>query len=353
MLCKYRLCKAVGVSAGFIFTVLHDQEGDFMLCTRRPPPPKFFSTRTRALAPILIALAGCGSGGGDSIPFDEYLARIEAAECEIQVTCGAAPDQATCLAATFVDQKSPALTAIAAVARGTVIYDGQLAAKCLAALDQGCAVNSVSPPECLEILRGTVPTSGACVASAECADGGQCVMPPGCTTACCAGTCGGPSLVPIGGDCSGGSSPCASAGYCSGGTCVAKASLGAACTETMPCASPGVCNVADGAAQPGVCVIAPDEGAACDSSLPQPCMRTYDYCDSTSLKCIKRKQPGDACSPDAACVAYAPCRDGVCTPEGLAGQPCDDAAGSYCFDDLICTAGACVAPPAGVACTPA
>ncbi len=291
-----------------------------------------------ALALVGLALglgAGCDSGG--AIPIDDLGARFGAAYCVREANCAGGPAPSACEASISI-ANSPVFEAlVAAVHRGTVLYDAAQARECVDALASSCIEGLGSPPSCDEAFRGTVAAGGTCHLGEECVSG-SCVG--ACDDACCAGTCGADEArVVVGGDCSGGGN-CVNGAFCKDGVkCTAQLALGAACIGNDQCRSPGHCEIASGSA--GTCIGPPAEGASCSNALG--CLSMDDYCEPVTLVCAKRKPVGAACNDTGdECQQAASCRNGVCWLAPTLGKPCD----TSCFGSLVCAQGTCVAASA-------
>jgi hypothetical protein len=262
------------------------------------------------------------------------------------------PDEATCSA----NLRLPGIyaTLTAAVKRGTLGYDPQLARQCLDALEASCLANQPNSAACINTFKGRVPAGGVCVISAECVDNGGCAVDPACTAACCSGTCiAGQPSAPIGGACSPlNSRACLPGAYCQGdGTCGKQLPVGSPCDSFDACEPPGFCDLSTSVN--GMCRAPAAEGAACDPAVDFPCSRTDYICDGTALVCTKRKTPGQGCAVDDDCVPYASCANGACQALPAAGHACDPAAVRSCLLDAPCVSNACAAPPpADPACVP-
>src|SRR5687768_8142824 len=128
---------------------------------------------------LLVACGGSSSGGDDTpggtLAPENYVDAREAAVCEAGVRCQEYADQATCDASNITDDQDMK-TLLAAVADGSVDYDGEAAKACVDWLaDFDCTFpgfHGDSP--CNDIFKGTVPPGGACFIDEQCANGGQC-----------------------------------------------------------------------------------------------------------------------------------------------------------------------------------
>jgi hypothetical protein len=309
--------------------------------------PRHSSVRLVALVLAVLGgpLAGCG--GGSAIPIDDLAASVTAADCRAAAACGDAPSQATCEASISLT-RNPSLTAlVAAVKRGTVVYDGDLARQCLDGLGQSCVAALGAPPSCAEAFHGTVAPGGACQVSYECISG-VCNAP--CVSGCCVGSCAaGAAKVSVGGACAPGGGSCVDGAFCKGGTCVADLAIGAPCSPDDVCQQPARCSATTGGT--GVCTAGAARGEACGFILNYPCVSREDYCDPTTLVCLQKKPPGAACS-GSECVGFASCLNGICTAHPTVGQACGGVGSLSCLGDTACVGGVCVAADPQDACTP-
>ena len=309
--------------------------------------PRFVALATAGL--VVALAAGCDNGNDNdgAIAIDDLGASIEASYCRSAIACGAATEQAACEASLLISRDSTLDALVAAVKRGTLVYDGKRARVCIDEFERECIGRFGQPPACDETFRGTVAPGGACVLSNEC-QSGECTG--ACGHACCLGTCAaGPGRVVLGGDCTIDGAHCVGGAYCKGNKCVLELALGAACSVEDVCRSPGHCAI--GLAGSGTCLGPPDQGATCAPG-GEPCLRTNNYCDPTSLQCVRRKAPGAACTASSECTELAPCFNGVCTPQPTLGQPCEADGELRCLAALECLNGVCAVPPASPLCPP-
>lgn len=301
------------------------------------------------VALVLAVLGGplAGCGGGSAIPIDDLAASVRAADCRAAAECGDVPSQATCEASVSVT-RDPALTAVvAAVKRGTVVYDGDKARQCLDGLGQSCVAALGALPSCAETFHGTVAPGGACQVSYECISG-VCNAP--CVSGCCVGSCAaGAAKVSVGGACAPGGGSCVDGAFCKGATCVADLAIGATCSPDDVCQQPALCSATTGGT--GVCTAGADRGGACGFTMNYPCLSREDYCDPTTLVCLQKKPPGAACS-GSECVGFASCLNGICTAHPTVGQACGANGSLSCLGDTACVGGVCVAAAPQDTCTP-
>ena len=124
----------------------------------------------------------------------EFDAKFDGAVCAVWTRCGYYASLADCLAAMPLSQQITRLQRLANIARGTVSYDGSLAAACI----NDIAASSCDRVElalawkgerlCEPFEHGLVRDGGACNHDEECASNG-CSLDSGCSGACCPGRC--------------------------------------------------------------------------------------------------------------------------------------------------------------------
>jgi hypothetical protein len=312
-----------------------------------------------AKSPSKLSPDGPGSG---ALAVGDYLAMLTAASCTNQVTCGDAPDQATCIAANHDDNTAT----IARVMYGTIKFDAAAAPACLdqianaACTFDGFQVDGADP--CAGVLTGTVAAGGACFDSLECASPVAVCTPndPNCdpSMTCCPSKCIEPMIAKSGAACDGTATLCDTGLYCAGtqggaamGTCQPVLTTeGAACTDPCACANPRYCNLDD--TGNGKCVTPAASKAACSPNDQVPCVDNRDYCDPTTKTCTARVAVGTKCDDmtGAQCVGYAACFNSACVAYPGAGAACNADTGIGCLGELACTSGTCQAPPPAMDC---
>jgi hypothetical protein len=199
----------------------------------------------------MVTLLGCGSGA--TMTLDEYTRGAVTAQCQLELACCTGSDLALLhgqpiASAAQCEQVAdgaaqPIEAALqASIDGGRLSFDGEAAARCIAAaqaetacagvttnhlLDDGFRTSAIAV--CDSVFLPKVGLGQSCVQGFECSTGdcnGGCTVPPGqgsaCATACaaglfCATTC--EPLEPAGQACTG-SASCES-GVCAGSACVA------------------------------------------------------------------------------------------------------------------------------------
>ena len=301
---------------------------------------------------LLLAMAvGCGSG----LTIDEYPTAFRDAYCKYLTRCGSFPDVGTCQSANLginlvIDPSSKA-----AVDKGKVIFDGNLAQDCLDAFGaQTCDQTDEDgraffPTKCRDIVKGTVGSGGACALDAECKSG-VCDVPTA-TMACTQGTCTGdapPAPGGAGSACTS-SSGCAVGFYCdfTNQVCAELKAAGAMCNSTSECAYGLGC----AGTTMRTCKALPKLGEACPDGV---CRDAGNYCNSAN-QCAKIGLSGAACTNTTQCSSFYPCDTQAmqCTKAPSLGQACT----SRCFEaNTFCDTGSaaptCISTkPDGGSCT--
>jgi hypothetical protein len=305
----------------------------------------------------VLAMAGCGPSNV-SIALEDLEAAYTTAACEQLVRCGTVVSIEECVARIAIDLAPT----VHSVEQGRLEYDPARAAACVDAVrDMSCDMFSESwrvgaVSACEGVLRGNVDGGGECFDDQECIS--ENCEAPGCTQACCAGSCGepGPEPAEIGGPCTGG---CAEGLYCSDeGTCAELLALGQECDDLFACAYGLACF-----GIPATCQVPPGEGDSCSDLV---CALAGNYCDDSSL-CVALSDQGQGCSEFYGCrfplecssagICEAPpavgsaciffCEPGAwcndnnqCAPLGSAGDPCEadyECDTDYCDDSGLCS----------------
>jgi hypothetical protein len=299
-----------------------------------------------ALALSLVSAAACERSPFvpplASTPYDEYRAAYEKAVCEWQVRCTFAASVESCGEASLSDREGHYLDA--AVAAGTIKYDGVSALACLEEL-AGVSCDrdeslSDQAPSCELVFEGLVPPDEPCMIGDECVLNGVCGVAPGCEESCCPGRCRVVDVTAeLGESCTNNNVTCAAGTYCAQDpesgqrtVCAAQRPLSAACSDDFnACEDDLFC---DGlACQPRRLAGESCADAACARGL------TCAYIDDFTQTCIAPAELGEPCEPNAyqgACIHLAArCRDDsrVCELLGDVGQPCQGGCRAYTFCD--------------------
>lgn len=311
----------------------------------------------RLLVGSLLVFAACG----DSVDFDDLPDGLEDARCDALVRCNGIQDSKTCDAAFNLDS-ADFDTIRTGIKNGTIKYDGDKAAECLDQLGgAGCTFDGFHETNaCDGVFTGTVPAGGTCSIDLQCANQGDCQLAGNCDpdTQCCTGTCvAGTIESAIGGPCDDEIHECAVNAYCKPGTgqgpgtCAALVSgEGTACDALQACANPLYCNI-NFQTDMGTCKKPAASNAACSRMDLIPCADSRDYCDQTSLTCVRRVAVGGTCSNTLPCVGFSSCISGTCVADIPLGGACTADGGADCAGNLDCISGTCQVPPTGMVCT--
>lgn len=297
----------------------------------------------------LACLAACGTSGGGGNEVDTYTAAVLNAQCDIAIRCHLVDDFQTCVELGFANSLDP--NVVAAVHAGLVGFDAAKARACLAGIEAWTCNRDVAfttrwtPPECEEVVTGTVAGAGECALGAECVSS-QCNV-PGCAMACCSGSCVGgvaPVRQPRLGDSCVTRSDCY-ASFClvcagtgcppTAGTCIPLQGSGGPCMGNLECVEGLVCANQQ-------CQQPPALGEACTG---QNCADLDSVCGSTSATCIARGATGAPCTSSAECTPVDSCGPaGTCVPRPRFGDPCS--VSNDCIDASFCdpVGHTCIAP---------
>ncbi len=303
---------------------------------------------TVAFVVSAVALAACT----DSISIDDFAQKFRDGECTAAVSCDEVPDTATCDASITIGG-TDFETVVAEVKAGTVIYDGDAAARCLAFLtNDSCTFTGFhGGQDCESIFEGTLATGAACLEDEECkgyktqtADCAETDDTCDRSTACCPGVCTAVPRAAAGASCA--TTDCADGLYCSNVDRTCKtlgATVGAACEAIDGCEDPMYCKI-PAMGQAGMCADAAAAGATCDPTANEPCVDGHQYCDMTTMTCTNRAAIGSACSDTVPCAYDANC-DGTsntCVAVPGPGDACTTTTG--CLGSLDCTNSVCTLP---------
>ena len=336
-----------------------------------------------AVAAFGLALSGCASVVESRLTLDEYGLETARAFCDVFEACYgptvtelfAGSDCEGRYAAFFADQALPRWEA--AVANGSVTFDGARAAACVRALrEAGCGlVDRVALADCDAAFVGTAAAGDACSIDEQCDGDSFCRIDGMCPGSCQARVDAG-SACRADGDCQSGL-------RCFAGSCRAPAGPSAACggDTGIQCRGGLICLGEQAAssgmpARTGSCtdpatVLIGTEGASCELSARGPlcaeglsCALTGVMGTSGVFEC-RAEAPRDGacflalpdmCPPDQYCDAQPFAGgmlgrfEGTCVLLPDDGAPCAGDAGR-CAEGLGCVSGTCRAPQAvGFAC---
>jgi len=333
-----------------------------------------------------------GSYASGSVEPGELDGALATALCEYYARCGLDSDYAThldggCASAVVAGLRNGVVAeALAALEKGTVSYDADAMAACLADLASTPCSAPLSPDLlCESAVTGLVPEGGDCTLSVECAGDERCdgaTCPGQCVPRTEAG-CVVDADCPSGGQCmaaEGGArfcralarqgEPCAYSPWCipglfctteSGrqaeGSCEERprAATGEACGP-MPygtaCAAGDVCAILGPGDPTGwleQCVPVADSGGPCYPGPEDGCP-PGEYCPITtgelfagtySASCAPTVALGEGCTVDVfgvGCGPLARCKDGICAALGELGATCTES--GDCLSNS-CVDGAC------------
>lgn len=322
-----------------------------------------------ALVGSALVLSGCPSSSTQTVPIEDLGATYGSVSCDIVADCYGeaivavlvgATDHGACVARAEAAYTNGALPRYqAAIAMGTLTYDGSQAGACVDALrGLGCeAIASRTPSACDSLFVGHVATGGACALDEECEGAAYCRV-----EGACPGTC--QPYVAAGGACTR-NEACASGLRCTSGACMAPGGAGASCQGAtgVECAGGLICRGGT-ATDAGTCtatsdVFAAASGAACSPGNGQLCM--------AGLSCIIASATSQTCGPDGLAAGSAcqfaipdqcadgfycmgaslsttpPSFDGTCAPLPTAGMACVTGGTTQsCADGSVCEANVCV-----------
>lgn len=303
--------------------------------------------RTTSISLALIAagaLAGaCSDDGAAPVPLAEATGRYARAMCERTIECNALAavllSQTSCDVAEWSLRNADLRGLAELVAGGTVAYDGDAMATCLADLASAPCVElsstglaDVTAGGCAAAIAGQVAAGGACDRTLECQAGNYCE-----TGMSCPGTC--TPRVAAAGACSI-DEACATGLDCASGHCAAFGQTDATCGTGAPsCAMGFVCDtdrmpascqpITHAAASSAACN--PGAGVFCQAGLVCALVDV----DADVYQCQAPVAAGAACFravPSACptgqvCIVPAGQDAGTCTAQGAVGQPCAQGAG--------------------------
>lgn len=312
------------------------------------------------VADAMVVLGACE---GDDIAIDDLFDCFIAAQCEWAVRCQSiAPTVEACIELFDSLGDSDLKRKIESVNVQRTIYDGELAADCLASVFvESC---SGQPGEdCEGVFVGTIAEGGLCYDEDECQGVGADCEQDSCENQCCAGTC--LDAAPLGGDCTNrGCEPgaecvfnqeaaiqnqcysgevgviCQYDYHCDSGlfcadtqTCQPALTAGADCNSNSQCLDPLTCVGESNDA--GKCQLVNSVGVSCDTSCDGNL-----FCDvpgqATIGSCTPPKPLNSMCASDSQCLPNLYCSevDRMCQARRLLNTSCQ----SYsCVAGLFCT----------------
>lgn len=275
--------------------------------------------------------------GGAPSSVDEYLDRFFAELCGWFVRCEpkiglVALGETLCHPRSMTQTRQ---TFVSLVDRGAARFDGTVAGRCLAELEEAeCNVAALDLSRCDAAFVPLVAVGGACLQDLECVDG-RCE-----TLDLCPGHCVARSAA---GDPCGRPSDCVSGLACVGGVCAPARAVGEPCDRRTDCAFPSTCTAA------GTCGAPPAEGEPCTAAAGGDLCGGDAVCQGGT--CQPGAAPGEACSRERPCAPGGRCVEAVCVATAPAGAACVP---SGCIALHACVDGSCQPLPiAGQACSEA
>ncbi len=318
--------------------------------------PSFFRWSPSVALPLAVLATGlaCEEETADtSLPVEQFVAELRAAQCERLARCSYVPDAASCEAAIPTDRG--VVQAVAAVISGDLTYDPAQGRACVETVRQHKCEGDYFLPRALReacdpVFGNRKPDGAACFAGSECQGvDADCEKEADCREACCQGVCklaGGTAGLDVPCDAQ---TPCspdlvclrneggAGQGGGSDSSCQPRVGPGAACNDPFECVEGYGCDP-----QTGTCFRQADSGAGCNPMLNAPgCSAQAEYCDPVQSLCVPLPGSGQPCVTNGfvtdACALYAQCVAGTCTLLPSAGSPCLN---GQCLGLLECSAGA-------------
>jgi hypothetical protein len=329
--------------------------------------------RARYGVGLVLVLAACSNNtAGMNVPITMLGPTYGSATCSVIAACygtgvfslvAGVSSQAACQARASAAYTNGALPRYqAAIAMGTLTYDGTQAQACVDAVNAlGCAATTTRRPgACAQLFVGHVALGGACAMDEECMGDAYCSLTTACPGTCQARAASGATCTNDNG--------CQSGLRCGGtGTarsCVTPAGDGAACQGTTgnDCGGGFIC-VGGSATMAGMChtvasVFAAASGAACNPVNGQLCQPGLScvVTSGSNITCMAggtaNGMPCHASLPDQ-CVTGSYCSGtnvtagmfaGTCAPLPTAGMPCANVTfGQRCADGNACDGAVCAA----------
>lgn len=282
--------------------------------------------RSRLFALVLLGACGDNARG---LPLEEVDQARQEAECARFVRCGLFASEDSCMAYFRLrDNRSRD----AAVAAGSVGFNGVAAEKCFRALaEASCDATTISArdadPSCAQIFTGKYAAGTSCELDVQCASG-VCDQPACARDVCCEGVCSDARSPRGPGETCADDQDCQHGTFCGRDfSCHVLGASGAACDADnecdydLACIGPGV--------DPGTCRPVPKLGEACPYLR---CAEIGALCSASQI-CVPSGF-GAACASDADCSFYSLCdlNSHTCGSVPLLGQPCV----SRCADTAWC-----------------
>jgi hypothetical protein len=331
---------------------------------------------------VCVLVAACGNDSAEGpIPIAALGSAFTSYICGAEVRCGVVSDFSTCVKLRKWDGlldpldswRPPLLDLVAAVEAGAIVYDGNAARACLAAISSGCDqsilwTNRGAPTACDEMFAGTVAGGGPCGLNEECISQ-QCSNPNCLASGTPIGTCIGdtPPVRPTLGESCQQNANCVD-GYCDNTTltCAALLSAGAMCTVDNQCQLGLACSR-------GMCGALADEGSACTmdgdcksignycgatgtcrayalagaSCASEVCSYLAYRCDSNTSRCVLAPELGEKCVATLDCIDRSYCdsttsRCVALLPDGASCQADEQCASGTCLFQPMTSPGTCV-----------
>jgi hypothetical protein len=274
---------------------------------------------------ILLLVASC------EVTFEDFNVKRLDAICGYLVRCNVASSLEDCR--DHHDYLKVVGALKGAVEEELVLYDPDAAQACLDAYANLSCDETMQPADALDacdgVYTGAIPNGGGCAFSGECES--RVCTKPGCSEACCQGTCVAARVLPgVGEECT---SVCTDDAYCGADSlCHALLPEGAACDQLSVCDRNLHCaGITSGGS--GTCTALPHEGEPCDSA----CAEVSSQC--VQGMCVRFALLGESCDAALRCSSFYACgSDGVCTHQPSLGERCTE----LCSGDAFCSGGTCV-----------
>lgn len=297
-------------------------------------------------AVLCVTLAGCDDETADlpGIPLEQFSQEFRGAQCERLVRCNFSPDLSTCQ--TSVPTDRGVAQAVAAVTAGEIAYDPAAARACVEGVRSHTCEGDYSLPRslretCDAAFKQRKGEGESCFHASEC-QGLDAACEGACSDSCCQGACrlaGGTNGV--GAACSD-TMPCAPDLVCRNNPmtmmpeCAQKFGPGESCGTPWECIAGYGCDL-----NTNTCFKQAASGSQCNPDLAAPgCAAIGEYCDATQKKCLQLPGDGGLCVTNAyvtnACAPWSLCTgaDGTCARMPAAGEPCNQ---GYCIGLLECS----------------